>query len=144
MSVERTIANFLRIAREDLAGARHLVSVGNRNGAYLAEQAAEKVIRAVLTSEGVHAGVSHDLREMVRLVPDANPIKPLLAATAVLGIYATSYRYPGTVRIPPAPTVSAIEGHFKNVQSALDAAAKGFGVDFAAVDAVATRPAPLR
>ncbi len=65
MSVERTIANFLLIAQEDLKGARLLAAARNRNAAYLAQQAAEKVIRAVLTSEGAHAGVRHDLREGV-------------------------------------------------------------------------------
>ena len=44
------------------------------------EQAAEMTIRAVLTSEAIHAGVSHDLRAMVDRVPEENPIKPLLGA----------------------------------------------------------------
>jgi HEPN domain-containing protein len=70
MSAERVIANLLRIAREDLEGARMLSTRGNRNAIYLCEQAAEKIIRAVLTSEKVHAGVRHQLDEMVGLVPD--------------------------------------------------------------------------
>lgn len=56
MSAELLIANTLRIAREDLDGALLLASRANRNAVYLCEQAAEKVIRAVLTSEGKHAG----------------------------------------------------------------------------------------
>lgn len=39
----------------DLDGARLLNPAGNRNAPYLAEQAAEKLIRAVLTSEGIQA-----------------------------------------------------------------------------------------
>jgi HEPN domain-containing protein len=78
LSAERVIANLLRIAREDLEGARMLNARGNRNAIYLWEQAAEKIIRAVLTSEKVHAGVRHQLDEMVGLVPDENPIKPRL------------------------------------------------------------------
>lgn len=54
------IAGMLRIASQDLDGARLLNAAGNRNAAYLCEQAAEKVIRAV--------------------VPDANPIKSSLRA----------------------------------------------------------------
>ena len=104
MSVELTIANFLRIASEDLKGARLLAGARNRNSAYLAQQAAEKVIRAVLTSEGAHAGVRHDLRELVAMIPDANPTKPLLKATVSLTAYATTYRYPGTSRIQPSPS----------------------------------------
>lgn len=41
------IAGYVRIAKQDLDGARSL----NRNAAYLCEQAAEKLIRAVLTAE---------------------------------------------------------------------------------------------
>jgi hypothetical protein len=33
------------------------------------------VIKAVLTSEGVHANIKHLLDEMVKRVPDANPLK---------------------------------------------------------------------
>lgn len=57
MSVELVIAGYVRIAKQDLDGARVLNSAANRNAAYLCEQAAEKLIRAVLTSEGIHAGV---------------------------------------------------------------------------------------
>ena len=65
MSAELLIANLLRIASEDLEGARLLAASNNRNAVYLCEQAAEKVIRAVVTSEGEHAGIKHDLAEMV-------------------------------------------------------------------------------
>lgn len=95
MSVERTIANYLLIAQEDLAGARLLAASGNRNAAYLAEQAAEKTIRAILTSEGVHAGVRHDLRAMVDLVPEQNPLKPALPSD--------NYSSPPTTTRTPHP-----------------------------------------
>lgn len=109
MSAERVIANMLRIAREDLAGAP-LNTSSNRNAIYLCEQAAEKIIRAVLTSEKIHAGVRHQLDEMVSLVPDTNPIKPHLRALQHLGTYATSYRYTTpTGRIPDDPPTDAVE-----------------------------------
>lgn len=69
MSAERVVANLLRIAREDLDGARLLNTRGNRNAIYLCEQAAEKLIRAVLTSEKGHAGVRHQLDERVGSFP---------------------------------------------------------------------------
>jgi HEPN domain-containing protein len=121
-----------------------LARAGNRNAAYLAEQAAEKVIRAVLTSEGTHAGVRHDLREMVGMVPDVNPLKTRLAATVPLAAYATSYRYPTTSRVPQAPDQEVLNGHLTAVQAALDGALGAFGVDLANPSAVATRQGPLR
>lgn len=89
MSAERVIANTLRIAREDLAGAKLLASTGNRNAAYLCEQAAEKIIRAVLTSEGIPAGTGHALAEMVKKIPDANPLKGQFEPLVELAGYAT-------------------------------------------------------
>ena len=104
MSAE-VIAGMLRIASQDLDGARLLNQAGNRNAAYLCEQAAEKVIRAVLTSEGIQAGIRHELPDMVDQVPDANPIKLALRSIEHLAAYATAFRYPsprGRVRPPPS------------------------------------------
>ena len=105
MSAERVIANQLRIAREDLDGARLLNTRGNRNAIYLCEQAAEKIIRAVLTSERVHAGIRHQLQEMVDLVPDENPLKGRLRNLQYLSTYATSSPVHDAVRSDPTRSV---------------------------------------
>jgi len=57
MGVELYVANLLRVAKQDLDGARSLVRDENRNAIYLCEQAAEKILIAVLTSEQKHARV---------------------------------------------------------------------------------------
>ena len=49
MSADLVIGGYVRIAKQDLDGARLLNRAANRNAAYLCEQAAEKLIRAVLT-----------------------------------------------------------------------------------------------
>ncbi len=90
MSAEVQIASLLWLASEDLRAARVLAAQSNRNSAYLCSQAAEKVIRAVLTAEGRHAGIRHLLDEMVDQVPDVNPLKPALRGIQHLGAYATS------------------------------------------------------
>jgi HEPN domain-containing protein len=94
LSSELLVANLLRVAKEDLDGARLLGTANNRNAVYLCEQAAEKIIRAVLTTEGKHAGIKHLLNEMVDLVPDESPLKPDLRSIEHLAAYATAYRYP--------------------------------------------------
>lgn len=78
MSAERIIANTLRLAHADLEAAKLLHAGKNRYAIYHCEQAAEKIIKAVLTSEGIHANIKHQLDEMVKQIPDANPLKPLL------------------------------------------------------------------
>ena len=47
----------------------------------ICEQAAEKLIRAVLTSEGIQGGVRHVLPDMVARIPDENPVKPVPTRT---------------------------------------------------------------
>ncbi|MGH7281846.1 MAG: HEPN domain-containing protein [Polyangiaceae bacterium] len=144
MSADQVIANFLRIATEDLAGARTLTTTGNRNAVYLCEQAAEKIIRAVLTSEGVHAGHHHSLDTMVDDVPDANPLKPLLRNIESLAAYATTYRYPTPSRIKPAPSATELAVYVTNVQTALDAAVRAFQVDLTISGSLAKASGPVR
>lgn len=92
MSADLVIAGYVHIAKQDLEGARLLNHNENRNAAYLCEQAAEKLIRAVLPSEGIQGGIRHELPDMVSKIPDANPVKPLLRAIEHLDAYATAYR----------------------------------------------------
>lgn len=142
MSVEVRIASLLRVAAIDLADARTLSGTGSRNAAYLLEQAAEKLIRAVLTSEAVHPGIKHELDKMVDAVPDVNPLKPLLREIEHLGRFATSFRYP-TAEGKIAPLPADITKSIDAVQRALDAAASGFGVDLSK-PGPATKPSPVR
>lgn len=144
MSVERLIANYLVIAAEDLSAARLLASAGNRNAAYLAEQAAEKVIRAVLTSESVHGGISHALGQMVDLLPNENLWKSRLTRLTPLAAFATAYRYPTTARVPPAPPREVLVALLDEVDAALKLVAAHFQVDVSSVGAVAKRTAPPR
>jgi HEPN domain-containing protein len=143
MSAEKVIASFLRVAREDLEGARLLAPKNNRNAIYLCGQAAEKIIKAVLTSENVHAGIRHSLDELVGQVPDENPIKPALRAIEHLTVYATAYPYPtpaGRIQRGPAE----LEREIDRVDAALREAAKRFGVDLGNADTPATSAGPIR
>jgi len=148
MSVELLVANFLRIAAEDLAGARLLAAKNNRNAIYLCEQAAEKVIRAVVTSEGKHAGIKHELAEIVDLIPDENPLKPDLRAIEHLSQYATAYRYPvsssKTKRIPRGPTAEELRVALDATDGALSNAIKRFEVDVQRPDSPAGIAGPIR
>jgi HEPN domain-containing protein len=129
MSSEAVIAGFLRIAKEDLDGAKLLARQNNRNAVYLCEQAAEKIIRAILTAEGQHAGRMHKLDEMVDLVADENPLKAALRQVEVLTAYATAYRYPTPVgRILPPPSALDFDAMMARVEVLLDKTASCFGV----------------
>lgn len=145
MVADLVIANTLRIAREDLDGAKALAALGNRNAVYLCEQAAEKVIRAVLTSEGKHAGVRHQLDAMVDLVPDENPLKPALREIDELAAYATAYRYPTPAgRIPDAPPGGELALFIAKVDAVLTDAMSRFSVDLGKKGTPARTPKPIR
>jgi hypothetical protein len=61
---------------------------------------------------------------MVKQVPDANPLKPLLKQTEHLAAYATTYRYASpTGNIKPAPDDATLEADIASVQAALSAIA---------------------
>jgi HEPN domain-containing protein len=144
MSAE-VIAGMLRIASQDLDGARLLNQAGNRNAAYLCEQAAEKVIRAVSTSEGIQAGIRHELPDMVDKIPDENPIKPALRAIEHLAAYATAFRYPSPRgRIRPPPTTAELEADIAKIGAALSAVVAAFQVDLSKPNEPARKPAPIR
>jgi HEPN domain-containing protein len=148
MSVELLIANMLRVANEDLEGAKLLASANNRNAVYLCEQAAEKIIRAIVTSEAKHAGVRHELAEMVDLIPDENTLKPLLRKIEHLSQYATAYRYPvsssRTKRIPRPPDAAELRDALIDTATALDEAVKAFKVELGRSDTAAGSARPPR
>ena len=132
MSADLLITSLLRIATADLAGARLLAASENRNAIYLLEQAAEKIIRAVLTHAGIHAGISHHLDEMVGKLPETDAMKVPLRRIEHLGAYATSYRYPtSTGRIRDAPSPASFESSAVLVEAVLQQVARKLGIALA-------------
>ncbi len=145
MRIKKVIASYVRVAAEDLRGARTLSKDSNRNAIYLCSQAAEKVIRAVLTSENKHGGIGHNLAIMVNMVPDENPVKPLLRTIDSLGDYATTYRYPTTGgRLKEPPTSEEVERLADCVDTALEEVTKRFEVDLADKNKPAGNAGPIR
>ena len=145
MGADLLIANFLRVAREDLDGAKQLAAVRNRNADYLCEQAAKKIILAVLTSEGIHGGIKHDLDQLVVKLPDVNRVKLALHEVTHLSKFATAYRYPtpqGRIlaQLEPAQLTETIG----RVERLLIEISNAFGVDLASANTPAKTPGPIR
>lgn len=90
------LANQLRLANQDLKDALLLRDAKSRNSTYHLEQAAEKLLHALLTAEGISVGVeaSHKLEVLVDRLPPEHPLKSALGQLAYLRSYATAYRYP--------------------------------------------------
>jgi HEPN domain-containing protein len=116
MSVPRRIAGLLTIATEDATGAVTLAATGNRNAAYLCQQAAEKLIKAVLLHAGMEAGAEHHLDVLIAKLPDGHPWKARLRVLDKYTPYATAYRYPGSSgRVPAAPDAKQVAADAKSI-----------------------------
>lgn len=109
MSVPRRIAAFFELAAQDVEAARTLAATHNRYAAYHCQQAAEKLIKAVLLHRGVESGVEHRLDVLVDELPDSDPWKSRLRPLETYLPYATTYRYPTPGgRIVAAPDMAQV------------------------------------
>lgn len=120
--VRRTTA-FLALADADIEAARALARIANRNAAYLCQQAAEKLIKAVLHHRGIEFGTEHRLDVLVEKLPADEPWRPKLKPLESLTPFATTYRYPTLGgRIPAAPDSGTLDALITLVESLLKAA----------------------
>lgn len=141
MSTERLIASHLRLAAEALTAADLLLSIGNRNAAYQAQQAVEQMILALAQAERLHVArsIQHQLETMRRLLPDGNAFRDELASLTWLEAFATAYRYPKTMgAMTPPPDPVRLGAATKSAGTLLARIAAYFEVD---LDSAATRPA---
>jgi HEPN domain-containing protein len=121
-----------------------LAAIGNRNAAYLCQQAAEKLIRAVCTSEGRHAGRGHQLDEMIDLLPDENPLKSVLRQVETLAAYATTFRYPTSTRVLSALSDGELATYIARIEALLEEAVRRFDVELDKKGTPARAPNPIR
>jgi HEPN domain-containing protein len=98
--LRREVWRWLRLAREDLAAAMHLAEgahLPHRVACLLAQQAAEKAIKAVLVAEDMDPPKLHDLRRLLERC--ASPIMVGLdeAALENLSRWSIAGRYPADI-----------------------------------------------
>jgi HEPN domain-containing protein len=127
MSDGRRVVAFLAIAREELEAALLLARKLPRQAGYFAQQAVEKVARAVLAHEGIPFGTSHNIGQRAASLPAAHPWRPKLAAFDRLSPAATAYRYPAPGgRLAPLPSARDLELDLADIARALAEAEKTF------------------
>ncbi len=98
------IAAFLHLAQEELDAASWLVERSPRQSAYLVQQSAEKLTRAILTDADVKFGTGHNLAQMAEALPDDHPWIEKILPLDRYSPAATRYRYPtmaGRLLDPP-------------------------------------------
>ncbi len=86
-------------AEEDLLAAEHLLDLGDKCpfgiAAFHSQQCAEKYIKAVLTLRSVPFPRTHDLPELLSLVPPDIGLRISPQEMALLNRYSVEVRYPG-------------------------------------------------
>jgi HEPN domain-containing protein len=98
MSVAETEAHrWLAFARSDLEAARALLHSDDfpRQTCFLAQQAAEKALKAALVFANIAVPRSHDLDALRNLLPSDWQVRQGHPDLAALSIWAVEARYPG-------------------------------------------------
>jgi HEPN domain-containing protein len=112
MAANPLVDAYLQAAADDLDPAKRLATPPNRLAAYHLQQAAEKIIKAVLIARGVQPTAEHRLGMLVDRLPPADAWLARLRPLDRLTPFATTYRYPtpvGRLKPPPAADVIARE-----------------------------------
>jgi HEPN domain-containing protein len=117
--VKEAAASFIALAKEDLAVARKLLADHPRHSAFAIEQAAEKLLKAVLTTESIVFSTSHhQLGRLAELLPAEHLWRADLMAFDSYTSYATATRYPRPGGgMPQVPSREVLEAGLKEVAS---------------------------
>ncbi|MDF3812043.1 MULTISPECIES: HEPN domain-containing protein [Rhodopseudomonas] len=117
---------WLDLATSDAVAARRLLlpPASLPQAAYLAQQAAEKAIKARLVdlriSHPRQGGRGHDLVALADLVPNADPLKARYAAISAITPWATAFRYPSDDPATQARvTVQEIEERLTQIEETI-------------------------
>lgn len=106
-ALRQEVARWLRYAQEDLYEAQRLAARKDavpRHPAWLAQQAAEKALKAVLVCEQIPFPRTHNLPTIFNLIPTGWHVRSVPADLERLSEYAVEARYPADV-----PDISAGE-----------------------------------
>ena len=117
--MNKQAASYIALAKEDIAATRALLdSELPGPAAFHLQQAAEKLLKAVLSVEGITFGAKHQLGQLAELLPANHLWRPDLMAFDTYTTYATSTRYPlPGGAMPRAPAKKDIEEGLKDVKS---------------------------
>ena len=112
-------ASFVALSREDIAVARTLAKAHPRSAAFHVEQAAEKLLKAVLSAEGIVFSTGHhQLGRLAELLPPDHIWRADLMAFDAYTTFATAMRYPRPGGdLPWPPSQDEIEAAIANVAS---------------------------
>jgi HEPN domain-containing protein len=120
--VTEKFETYVSLARDDLKAAKMLMRELPRHSAFNIEQAAEKLLKAVLTVEGKTFSVQHhQLGALAQLLPEGHEWRADLMAFDQFTSYATSLRYPTPGgNMPSPPEQQALQRGWEDVAALVD------------------------
>ena len=103
------LSALLHLAEQDTDAAQLLAAHGNHYAAYHCQQAAEKLVRALLLQHDIEPGLDHHLDVLIGKLPDGEPWKTRLMPLHKYTPFATTYRYATSGgRVPAAPDAAGV------------------------------------
>lgn len=108
--MKAVVEGYFKVLDEDMAAARQLMACVPRVSAFHLQQAAEKLVKAILSAENIHASADHNIGQLVASLPDGHEWKADLMELDYLSQFATTFRYPSeTGKVKPAPERAKLE-----------------------------------
>ena len=117
------VAGYFQVADEDLTAARRLIDCVPRSCAFHLQQAAEKLVKAILSAESIHAAADHNIGQLIAKLPDGHAWRGDLIDLDYLSQFATAYRYPSERgRVAPAPDRATLDKYTALIEALVDEA----------------------
>lgn len=98
------VEGYFQMLAEDIAAARQMAVGVPQVAAFHLQKVAEKLVKAILSAEGIHVTADHNLGHLVGMLPDCHDWKADRMELDGLSRFATTFRYPSpTGKIARAP-----------------------------------------
>lgn len=112
------VLGFLKAAERDIAGIERLLPGLPDLAAFHAQQAVEKLARAVCLHEGLPDLRSHDIARIAEQLAQEHPFRKSFIKLGSLTGAATAWRYPDSAgKSPKTPEPSEIQTALKQIKS---------------------------
>ena len=82
----------------------------------MVQQAAEKLVKAMLVSIEIDPPRTHDIAEVIAEIGSDMPFRDRVSALSVLTPYATGFRYPTPHEPPPLPSLEQIDAWIAEIE----------------------------
>ena len=112
----RRIKSFMIIGREEEEAAISLLPRFPRQASFFAQQAVEKLLRAVIEAEDKNPGLGHNIRELTSFLSANHPLRSMFLEHEDVSSAATRFRYPtGGGGIAEPDPIEDLTADIKNI-----------------------------